>query len=172
MRTHLDEWVVDTDGLPDETRVRRVREVLALLAPDVAEVELDVVTPVAASPPGFAHAASVLRRRGGGPVEDPGYWTFHRAPLDAETWAAVLVVVPSSFCADFYGPGGGAPIVSLADEATSLVVRARGSRLAEVEALVGADRLVAWTQWHERRRTARQDARRRRSRRGTSASRS
>lgn len=172
MRSRADEWVVDTDGLSDDARARAVRGVLALFAPDVAEVELDVVTPGGAVLPEFAEAAGLLRRRGGGPGEDARYWTFHRAPVDDEVWAAVLAVAPSSFCADFYGPDGGAPVVSLADEGTSLVVRATGSRLDGVEALVGADRLVSLGEWRVRRRTSRRAARRRRSPRGAGSPRS
>jgi hypothetical protein len=161
-------WVVDTDGLSAEERARTVREVLDLFRSDVAEVELDVVAP-GARPPGFAEAASLLCRRGSGPVEVPAYWTFHRAPVDDEVWAAVLTVVPSSFDADFYEPEAGVPIVSLADEATSFVVRATGPRLAEVEVLVGTDRLVSLGEWHARRRASRHDVRRRRSRREVGA---
>lgn len=163
MRTRRDEWVVDTDGLSDEERVRTTREVLALFASDVAEVAFDVVTPDGPIPPGFAEAAKLLRHRAGGPVEDPGYWTFDRAPVDDEVWAALLAVAPSSYSADLYGPQGGAPVVSLADEATSVGVRATGERLAQVERVVGRDRLVPLAEWHARRRATRREARRRRS---------
>ncbi len=167
MRTRRDEWVVDSDGLTDEERVRTTREVLALFASDVAEAAFDVVTPDGPTPPGFADAADLLRHRARGRVEDAGYWTFDRAPVDDEIWAAVLTVAPFSYFADLYGPQGGAPIVSLADEATSSVVRAAGERLAQVERVVGRDRLVPLTAWRAHRRAARREARRRRSPHGS-----
>lgn len=172
MRTRRDEWVVDSDGLTDEERARTTREVLALFASDVAEAAFDVVTPEGPTPPGFADAVNLLRHRAGGPVEDPGYWTFDRAPVDDEVWAALLTVAPSSYSADLYGPQGGAAIVSLADEATSVVVRATGERLAQVERVVGRDRLVPLAESHARRRAARREARRRRSPHGSPSPRS
>ena len=172
MRTRRDEWVVDSDGLADEERVRTTREVLAVFASDVAEAAFDVVTPDGPTPPGYTDAANLLRHRAGGPVEDPGYWMFDRAPVDDEIWAAVLTVAPSSYFADLYGPQGGAPIVSLADEATSSVVRATGERLAQVQRVVGRDRLVPLAEWRARRRAARSEARRRRSPHGSPSPRS
>lgn len=129
-------WAIDTAGLADGERAELVRDLLKLVRPVAARFQTDVPWGTSTSWPADVEAAAT--------VLAPGRRYASTGWLDAEddrAWGAYVCLAPFAYSSDVWAADG-VELVSLADEGTSVSVRAHPAVRAGLERIVPAARLL------------------------------
>ena len=150
------EYVVDFDGMSSSDASRCARDVLEVLAADIAKAETDIPWDERESWPEEVVLAACRLRDRFVPLGERGevyMRTGVQRVMDDKVLADYLVVAPHAYDAQFWREDF-AEVASLADEGQSFVAWLTEKQRASVVARVGNDRVVVLAEWRAAHRPA------------------
>lgn len=155
----MDEYVVDTWGLPRGAEIDACRLALTSVAKRAHTFETDIPWSRTADwPADVQHAAHLLsshstgRRR----ESDAYQMTGVLSAKDLSDWEAFVTFAPYAFDASVWGADLRL-LASLSDEGTGLTIHLQTDEHDALVSLLGAVRVIPWFQWKRMRRRRRED---------------